>query len=606
MPKPGTNHLSRRRIIASIGLAGAAGVAGCLGDDGDDSDAGDTGTDTDVEHGERVPEPITVEYYGNIAWTSYQEAMGPVISENIEDLTGLSVDVRPVAAGTMIENVIEDRRNSHFSFFSSGMNPMRIDPQQMTRRWAIDWAGGNGRSNLSNYANCEYSEYAVAQGEATSEEERRDLVNQAHSIMSEDVGLIPVIPDVLRGAYNSELVDAGGLGDTGIHDTAAYPLVKSSPTQGDRIAVNGTPSLLRLKNYYKQSAGPALARLNTFLHSPLAEFDEYFDLVPVLAESWDVNEDSTQIDIQLRSTTFSNGDPVTAGDVKYTFEHIWNNVGVYPYSEPPSEYEIIVHDDQSLSFEFGRPQPSFVDTKFPRWGIISEDAWIDAGAEEDPETFEPPFVNSGPYVVTEWTEGEFLSMDPRDEDHPVHNPDHGLDYIAYTEGSAVIEAFMAEELEIVSSISAGGVERINDEFPAGETVVHSSMWPHYLAPQHPIAPVKFREFRAAIGQCLDRSLMNELAANGNADPEQSLHASVFLPNHPWRPPDDVLYQMTDDVTGDLEGARQRLEDDGWTWDDDGNLRYPADANTSPLWPEGDVPGPDNFECINADGEMTFD
>ncbi|WP_144906073.1 ABC transporter substrate-binding protein [Halobellus captivus] len=600
--------IPRRKVLGSIGALAMAGLAGCggnsSGDGSGDGGSGDGGGGQNL--GERVPEPVTVEYYANIAWTSYQESMAPVITENLEELLGVSVDVRPVAAGTMIENVIEDQRNSHFSFFSSGMNPMRLDPHQMTRRWAIDWAGGDGQSNLANYANCEYSELAMAQGSATSPDERRDLVNQAHSVMSEDVGLIPVLPDILRGAYNSERVDIGGLGTTGIHDTAPYPLIKSTPTQGDRIAVNGNPSLLRLKNYYKQSAGPALARLNTYLHSPLAEFDENFELTPVLADDWQVSEDSQQIDVQLRETTFSNGDPVTANDVKYTFEHIWSNVGVYPYAEPPEEYTIEVNDERSLTFQFGSPRPAFVPTKFPRWGIVSESAWTEAGAEEDPETFTPPFVNSGPFEVTEWTQGEFLSMDPREDEHPVHNPSHGVDYVSYTEESAVMEAFLAGELEIVSSISAGAAQRVEEEFDAGETVINSSMWPHYLAPQHPIAPVKFREFRAAVGQSLDRSLMNELAANGGAEPEQTLHSVVFLPSHPSRPPEDMLYQMTDDVTGDIEGARQRLEDAGWGWDNDGVLRYPADADTSPLWPAGEEPTSENFSCINGDGEMTFE
>lgn len=240
---------------------------------------------------------------------------------------------------------------------------MRLDPQVMTRRWAIDWAGSDGQSNLANYPNCEYSEKAIAQSSATSPEDRRTLVNEVHAIMSEDVGLSSVLSNVLRGAYNTELVEIGGLGETGIHNTAPYPLLKSTPKQGNRLVVNASPSFLRLKNYYKRSAGPAIARLNAFIHSPLAEYDENFELVPVLREDGESTDQAQQFDVTLRSTTFSNGDPVTAEDVKYTFDHVWGNVGVYPYADPPEGYSIETTGERSLSFSFGSPQPRFISTR---------------------------------------------------------------------------------------------------------------------------------------------------------------------------------------------------------------------------------------------------
>jgi peptide/nickel transport system substrate-binding protein len=79
-------------------------------------------------------------------------------------------------------------------------------------------------------------------------------------------------------------------------------------------------------------------------------------------------------------------------------------------------------------------------------------------------------------------------------------------------------------------------------------------------------------------------------------------SSYFTSAHPWYPEDEV-YQATDDPTGDVEQAKQILRDAGWGWDDDGNLRYPADADLSPRWPKGEYPNEDNgFPCVTADGE----
>jgi peptide/nickel transport system substrate-binding protein len=50
-------------------------------------------------------------------------------------------------------------------------------------------------------------------------------------------------------------------------------------------------------------------------------------------------------------------------------------------------------------------------------------------------------------------------------------------------------------------------------------------------------------------------------------------------------------------------ARNLLTDAGWGWDDDGNLRYPADVDPSPQWPDDGRPDPAGYPCY--DGEWNF-
>jgi len=75
---------------------------------------------------------------------------------------------------------------------------------------------------------------------------------------------------------------------------------------------------------------------------------------------------------------------------------------------------------------------------------------------------------------------------------------------------------------------------------------------------------------------------------------------VLLDTHPFSPPDDELTKFTDQPQGDSDGARRTLEEAGWGWDDDGNLRYPPDADLSPLWPQGEEPSADDFPCLDED------
>jgi peptide/nickel transport system substrate-binding protein len=64
-------------------------------------------------------------------------------------------------------------------------------------------------------------------------------------------------------------------------------------------------------------AGELLANL----FSGLVQFDEELNIVPDLAETWEVSEDGLEYTFHLRSgLKFHNGDPLTANDFVYTYE----------------------------------------------------------------------------------------------------------------------------------------------------------------------------------------------------------------------------------------------------------------------------------------------
>jgi len=117
-------------------------------------------------------------------------------------------------------------------------------------------------------------------------------------------------------------------------------------------------------------------------------------------------------------------------------------------------------------------------------------------------------------------------------------------------------------------------------------------------------PIHMNAFMDAVGMSINRREINAVSFDGRS--KEILHSGNFLTRHPFSPPDDELHFYTDDPTGDPEGARARLEEAGWGWDDDGNLRYPGDVDPQPLWPEGETPSPDDFPCLTEDGKISTD
>jgi peptide/nickel transport system substrate-binding protein len=136
---------------------------------------------------------------------------------------------------------------------------------------------------------------------------------------------------------------------------------------------------------------------------------------PWLAESVEQPDDLTWVFHLRKGVTFSNGDPFTAQDVKFTFEQMvdpkWNS----PKSTIPSDLSldmdnIEIPDDYTIIFHTTEPAPLMLD-QLDFIGIISEKYFSEAS---DAEISQQP-VGTGPYVVTEWVKDDHITLERRDD-----------------------------------------------------------------------------------------------------------------------------------------------------------------------------------------------
>jgi len=603
--------VSRRKLMSGIGTAAVAGLAGCPsggggsgdggGGDGGSGDGGGGGGGGG-ELGERVP-TVTMRWWTGLGGiSSIQEQAVPIIQESLTQGLNLDLETSATDAITSWTDMINDQRNAALVFTHHGNTMARLDPNEQIRRIAADFAGADQGPNPQNYANCEYSELAVAQAEATSESERRDIVNQAQSIVSGgDAAMgIPMYPTPMIGAYRTDAVEIGGVGQGGIDPTNPNVLVKSSLTDGDTLNVNVQPDLVRRLNYLTMSNRDQMPLMVQLLHSPLTAYDENFELQFVLAEDIDVADDGKRFTISLRDATFHNGDPITAEHVKFTLETIQNNVGVYPqpHKLPYDSFNII--DDKTLEVTTTEPFLALITSEWTRWGILHKDTWVDAGIQDPPEDRDLQFdvdnyVGSGPFELADFRSEQSMTLTPADS-HPVADvPDHDIIMRAMGNVSTALEAFRADEIQMIYQIGPGQADELQQNMDAAEVIFGQGHQTNLIYPQFPIAPTKFHEFRDAVGMAIDRQTVTDVAVRGEAEPD--MYSSFWAKGHPWRAPDDMLHQFTDQASGDPEAAKQALRDAGWGWDDNGNLHYPPDADLEPLWPKGEAPSPEDFPCL---------
>lgn len=578
--------IDRRKLLGTLAASSVLGLSGCAEDD-----------DPIEGMGERVP-PISMAYWSNVGViTRNQEVMSPQIRDSWEEL-GLTVDINPKEYSTTAADIVNDRREDEISFRYHTSAPDRVDPHEMTRRNSVDWAGANGRGNNANYASCEYTEPAVAQARATSPEEREELVHQAHSIFAEDFVAIPLFPTLGFTIINSEKVDVGGVSEErGFGTMNAGSIVESVPTGGeDTVSVNITELDAETRRFPANQSSAAVYVWSHLIHSTLTEYDANYDLQNMLAESIEPEQDGTRYIVELRDAQFHNGDPVTSEDVQYTFEHIFGNTEHYPHAVSPPVDSIDIIDDKTTEFNFEEPFPGIVSSTFPRWGIFHKETWVEGGADDDPEAWDfDPIIGSGPFTVEHFEQGSAIILQGSDN-HPVHDPDHQVNLEVYRDTQSAFNSFEVEDLSVVSGTSLDMTLQAEEELDFAETSESHGINPYILYPQFPMAPIKFKEFRKALGASINRELLNDLAFNGLAEP--TYDACIIQEAHPFRPPEDMLPKFTEDPTGDIEAAREELAEAGWDWDDDGNLHYPENADTEDLWPQGEVPSAEDFPCID--------
>lgn len=600
-----SSGIDRRQLLGALGATATIGLAGCPGGgDGDGSGDGSgsgSGTGSGGEPGERV-QTIPIPYWSNVGGdTQLVEGIYEVIAENLTSL-GLDVEAKPTEFTTQVSNIIADERTSPLPMMYYTSPSERLDTQQQLGKFDITRAGGPDGNNMAQYASCTYTRQARQSSSAGSDEERLELANEAWSTFSEDLTSIPIVNRDEYGVVDTTAVDLQNVGEAGVSEQNAYMLIESSPTEGDALVFNTVPVTLETTNFNTLDSPPALAAWNHLVHSPLVQFDHNYELQNVLAESYEVRDDGTTIHVELTDATFHNGDPVTASDVKFTFEHIYDNPGSFPKSRDIPLTGVTVVDESTVEFEFEEPYLAFIRTIMAMWGILHEQTWVDAGAPESPGDVEiEDMVGSGPFELQDIAEGQSMSLLPFG-DHPVFDAQSQVLVQAFRSQQTARQSFEAGELQFLTGATPNQANQLAEQ-DGYESYTRSGFMPYLLWPQQNFGPTKFRPFRQAVGMALDRQTVNEVVFYGQTSP---LTYSSFLGgNHPLFD-ESVLTQFTDDPTGDVEGARQVLSEAGWTWDDQDRLCYPSDADLDPLWPQGEPPAPADYPCLTGDGEYTGD
>jgi peptide/nickel transport system substrate-binding protein len=240
------------------------------------------------------------------------------------------------------------------------------------------------------------------------------------------------------------------------------------------------------------------------------------EIVPWLAKSWDYDEAALIWTFHLdERAKWSDGKPVTAEDVKFTYDSAFSSKApIYAASKAFIE-SISAPDQHTVKFKMKKPYAAFLPIAGGNF-IMPKHIWSKVGNVAEYKNSNP--VGSGPYLYKEYKARSHLLLEK--------NPDYWKSAVAvdrvliriFSNSEAAVVALKKGELDVLPDLS--GNESLIPAIMSDSNIrVIIDKWPHilYLAPNYRKYPLNVKEFRKAIDIAINKQSIVRTALSGYAE-----------------------------------------------------------------------------------------
>ncbi len=316
----------------------------------------------------------------------------------------------------------------------------------------------------------------------------------------------------------------------------------------------------------------------------LTRLDSNQETIPAAAESWEYNDDATQITFKIRpDLTYSDGSPLTAENFRYAVQRTCDPVtaGEYqsilfevvgcadfaglsvdadgnPKEYTPEEYEeargalgAVVVDDLTLQLDLTNPAPYFHTIAYTWVFYPVKQEIVEADLDNWWKTAEN-HIGNGPFTVTgiaedqEWT---FAANDNYWQGRPLLD---GVDYVYVEDTAVALEAFRAGDLHVVDIDSAQIPEVTADPELSEQYLTYPTAWTSNLSMNLSQEPFTDKKVREAFSHAFDRETYCAEVRSGDC-----------VPTLTWIP-EGLPGSVETDLYGfDVEAAQQALAESSY-------------------------------------------
>jgi oligopeptide transport system substrate-binding protein len=281
---------------------------------------------------------------------------------------------------------------------------------------------------------------------------------------------------------------------------------------------------------------------------------------PDLAESWTVSENGTVYEFKLRpDIKFSNGDPVTAQDFKWSFERaahpdtastvaeefLGDIVGVHDIVEgnATTAEGIEVIDERTLRLTIDAPKAYFIaKLTYPTAFVLNQNNVESMGRDwvDDP-------VSTGPFTLKEYRIGQRIRLARNDNywDRKAY-----LDEVVFNLAGGVAMAMYENDEIDITGVGLADLERVQDpteELNKDLVEVPPDFAVSYVGFNINEAPFDDVNFRQALNHAVDKQLIADQVFSNLVKPAYA----IIPPGFPGYSPDIQGLEFDADLAKDL-------------------------------------------------------
>lgn len=477
---------------------------------------------------------------------------------------GWEVEANPIDYNQGIQKVIMEHDFEMFLVNLSG-TAIRIDPDFFIRGVHYSGEYKRGGFNWSGYKSDRVDEFAVQQSRVMDIESRRRPVFDAQEAIFNDQpgtvlaynqmtmahrsdkvkGLVPQLGEGIGGFWSDIGMEVTG---DGYSRTGSNVDVKHL----NPIAVVDTTEFMELSMIYDR----------LFRIAPDGK------PVPWAASGMRVVDDNT-IDITIRQgMRWHDGRPVTAEDVKFSFEYHKKWKAPFYLTALNNLTSVELTDANTVRIRLESPSAPFVSNVMAVMFLIPKHIWESIPQTvnlDDPLKFsnEAP-VGSGPFKFDYWRRGSELKVSAFRE-HFSPPKCAGIIRIVYGSQDALAAAIEKGECDrcryILSPALVDRLKTVKNVVAKG----YANHGLYHLGYNTTMKPFDDPAFRRALNLVMPRKLICDLVLLGYADPGASVISPV---NEFWH---NAAVKVPAE---DTKKARDLLAQAGYSWNPQGKLLYP--------------------------------
>jgi microcin C transport system substrate-binding protein len=344
-------------------------------------------------------------------------------------------------------------------------------------------------------------------------------------------------------------------------------MASSDAIKGGEVIINLGPSPKSF-NYYLDTSFQGSLIFGNLYESLLSMDPTDFEYEPALARKWTISNDKKTFTFQLDpAAMWSDGRPITAHDVKWTYEAIMDPghlTGPHKIDlerfEPPE-----VLDDRTIRF---RAKTVHWQNLGAAGGMLILPKHAYEKLDFNKINFEFPVV-SGPYRLGRHEEGIFLNLERRPDwwagKYIRHRHTNNFDVIKFkffAERENALEAFKKGTIDIYPVNTARfWVKETKGERFEKNWIVKQKIFNNHMGLQFQgfamnmrRAPFDDRRVRKAINMLVDRHKMNRTIMYSQYEMLDSYYTDLYDKSHPC-PNEPIKF--------DKAAARKLLKEAGW-------------------------------------------